>query len=70
MKKQWSYFRAILLSIIAAFIIDAAINFDEYQKGWLVGLHETSEHHYKNNEQQLPIQIGKVSGMIFYMLLK
>ena len=38
MKEHRCYVRTILLSILAAFVIDAIVNFEDYQEGWLVGV--------------------------------
>lgn len=63
MKKHLCYLRAILLSILAAFIIDAVVNFDEYKQGW-AAVHYNHEFTH-NNKTELPLQIGKATGMIF-----
>ena len=67
MTEHRCYIRTILLSILAAFIIDAVVNFDEYKEGWVVGVRQ--EKKLLDNDEprkvKLPVKIGKVTGMIY-----
>ena len=66
MKERRCYLRTVLLSILAAFLIDAVVNFEDYQQGWLVGLKpEKMQETEQTHQPRLPVKIGKVTGMIF-----
>jgi hypothetical protein len=61
MKKYRSYFRAVFLSMIAAFILDAIINFDQYKRGYLVLTGKDKEKEYSTKDTPLAEKIRKVS---------
>ena len=71
MKEYRCYIRTVLLSVLAALVIDAVINFEDYKEGWLAGLKkETTTEENLVNKPRLPIKIGKATGMIFSVLVK
>jgi hypothetical protein len=66
MKEHRCYIRTILLSVLAAFVIDAIVNFEDYQEGWLVGVkQEKLQEREQPRELKLPVKIGKVTGAIY-----
>lgn len=70
MKKYSCYLRTVLLSIVAAIIIDAVINFDEYKHGWAANFKKDNveESTANNSKASLPVSIGKVTGSVFFFL--
>jgi hypothetical protein len=58
-----------LLSILAAFVIDAIVNFEDYKEGWLVGIkHEKPQETEQPHQINLPVKIGRVTGMIYNLV--
>jgi hypothetical protein len=58
-----------LLSILAAFVIDAIVNFEDYQEGWLAGVkQEKLQENEHPHQLKLPVKIGKVTGAVYEFL--
>lgn len=70
MKRYSSYLRAVLLSAISAFILDLALNFEEYQRGWMSAF--THNHIVIKHQEsgKVPKEIGKATAMVFIWLFK
>ena len=63
------YIRTVLLSILAAFLIDAIVNFEDYQHGWLVAQRpDNPQEKVHLHHPRLPVEIGKVTRVIFSVL--
>lgn len=72
MKNYRCYLRTVLLSVLAAFIIDAIINFDEYKQGWATSFRDDKGENYADYKKnvKLPVEIGKATGAIYNFILK
>ena len=69
MKEHRCYVRTSLLSILAAFVIDAIVNFEDYQEGWLVGVkQEKTREDEQPRELKPPVKIGKVTGAVYELI--
>lgn len=70
MRKYRCYVRTVLLSVIAAFVIDATINFDEYKHGWAMSISDQKQNELIHHDAgTLPVVIGKATGAVFSFLL-
>lgn len=68
MKNYRCYLRTVLLSIIAAFVIDAIVNFDEYKHGWAANFEKEKIEERAPSKPSLPVSIGRVTGSVFFFL--
>jgi hypothetical protein len=70
MRKYRCYVRTVLLSVLAAFVIDAIINFDEYKHGWAMSFSEEKQNELIHHDTAtLPVAIGQATGAVFGFLL-
>ncbi len=68
MKQYRCYLRTILLSALAALVIDAIINFEDYKRGWHAGLNQENVREHTTSKDKIPVEIGKVASMAFHFL--
>lgn len=70
MRKYRCYMRTVLLSVVAAFVIDAIINFDEYKHGWAMSISDQKQNELIHHDTAtLPIIIGHATGAVFSFFL-
>jgi len=67
MKKYRCYLRAIFLSIVAALVLDTAINYDECKEGWNARGKKTN---FAGNYSGVPVFVGKITGAVYHYLLQ
>ncbi len=68
MKRYRCYLRTILLSVLAALVIDAIINFEDYKQGWQAGLQQEPKNTVASGN--FSNAIGKLTGITVYLILR
>jgi hypothetical protein len=65
------YIRTILLSVLAAIIIDAVVNFEDYKNGWMAARKKESVQEENTAfKVKLPVELGKASSLVFGFIFR
>lgn len=71
MKRYRGYFRAVILSVVAALAIDFVVNMDEYQAGWQAGFYASKPSRQWEvkpvvSEPQWPTKLARTVAVLIY----